>query len=645
MKKILCLILCLISIVSCCSMTISAATEEVAPSVEGELAGMTMDGKLFNEADYPVNAEDPNKYILIGWETGFKNLSSSPDFNLFVYVYNPNCEKLRNTDEISVQIGVNMHADNYYFYKLGFMSASQDNRFIKYKVRSRGDVNVDTLYMNQDKPNERVYNFVTLRLNVGGVLKSFDAKKSFLFTGYDFDKSKKAQSADLYGIDVEMFATNWISQNAGFEGATIYDHYEIASMYFTLPKSLFDEGTGYDYIESIRADFMRYQCTPIIVTRPDVFDKTTSDAIEYGTLISPGCGIDVMDLFWSRYPNSVEFQNAQQFYTESKFLYDRYNKYSMSTYYNSLAYYFTSDKIPENFDWDDSTAQVVAVPAEKLEAYFYERYNDPNYANSKLFTSEEHLIVDYNSADLGEDYLYEMSTFTQNKTSFEKWFYEFLYKDESYLFQTFPNACNKIDIITDPSKYINVSDANAKSVADELFIGVNDVEKFSGICNKADLNDEYVVLLRFGFSDYTCMPVFDVWESDLGRSGPVAFAIDKVFYRSVNLLQIVFSKDEQSIVVPVCSNTVDAFGDLSVFDPDITDNPFADDADWKKDLEELWEKLQKILKILALCLLLIVLAPVIFFFVRWIFKISRGSANSIKRQIRKDKDDNNGKGG
>ena len=593
MKKILCLILCLISVVSCCSMTISAASE-TATVVENELAQMTVAGEKFSEANYPVDTENSDKYVITVFEKGFKSVSSSSGFGLYVYIYNPNCEEIKNTSENSIQIGINLYADNYYFYGLSLMSKSEDNRFLKYMVVSRGAVGVNTLFMMQEAPNERVYNIGTLRLSVNDTLTSFHAKKSFLFTGYDFDGSLQCQSADLYGIDVKMYDTNWISPNAGFEGATMYDHYELASVYFTLPKSLFAEGTGYDYIESIRADFMKYQCTPIIVTRPGVFDQTTITAIEKGTEISLGGDTDVMDLWWNDNYRSYDLNVGDpidHFYSESKAVYNDFCgglTVTNSVYHNYLAYYFESTEIPEDFEWDDGLSQVIAVSAEKLKSYFYERYNDPNYDNSKLYTSEEQIIADYNSADLGEDYLYNMSAYMSNLTSLEKWLFSKYKENDAYIFDSVPKSCNKIDVITDPLKYVNVSDTfeyinasgeDAKSVADKLFIGVNDVEHFSEICNQADQNNEYVVLLRFGFSEYSCVPVIDIWEKmpsiDVVQEC-VGFAIEKTFYRSVNLLQIVFSKDEQSIVVPVCSNTVDVFGDLVVTDPDIGKDLFPD---------------------------------------------------------------------
>ena len=64
MKRILCLLLCLMSIVACCSLTISAASEEASPSIMEELPTLYIDGKQFNEADYPANKEDPNKYVI-----------------------------------------------------------------------------------------------------------------------------------------------------------------------------------------------------------------------------------------------------------------------------------------------------------------------------------------------------------------------------------------------------------------------------------------------------------------------------------------------------------------------------------------------------------------------------------------------------
>lgn len=635
MKRIICLLLCIMSIVACCSLTISAASEEASPSIMSELSNMTIGGKQFDEADYPVSSVDSNKYIISVVEKGFKNIGNSPDYALYLYVYNPNCEKIERTNENSVQIGVNLHEGNYYYYGLTLMSVSSDNRFLKFKVKARGNVGVDTLYMMQDAANERVYNIVTLRLYSKGSLAAYGVKKSFLFTGYDFDDTLACEKKDLYALDVEMYSTNWISPNSGAPLATISDHYEINSVYFTLPKSLFEDGTGYDYIESIRADFMKYEMTPIIVTRPGDIDSITKSAITEGTIVDPGSDVDVMDLMWSRDGISALGgpKGYYYYYTASKYL-DSVCDKSVSTRYNCLAYYFENADLPEDYQWDYGTVKQLAVSAEELESYFYERYNDPSYDNGKLYNSETHLVVDYNSADFGEDYLYNMRTFMCGKSDLDRWFYQTWYKDDSYLFEDFNVACNKIDVINPADYASGLSSDNYREKADELFISENDMKHFSSICKQAVENDEYVVLLRFGFSYYWCSQVYDANKAGVGYVGPVGFAIQKTFYRSVSLIHIVFSKNGESVVVPVCSNTVDSFGDLYVYEDPTDKHPLIPD-DKEDSFSEFWRKtiefLKKVLKILLIVFLIPLLLPIIYFAMKLFLRLIKAISKLFKK--------------
>ena len=595
MKRILCFIFCVLMLVSVCSLPALAA-DEPQKSVMEDLSTLYIDGKQFNEADYPLDPSDKNMYILTVVEKGFLNTSSSPDFALYIYVYNPSGLLVKDKLDNSVQIGVNADCTEYSFYGLRGQSVSADRRFIRFKVESYGTNSIVNLYKNQKQANERVYNVACLRLYVDSGMQRFKTVKTFYFKGFDHNGTLESEKCDMSALDVELYTTNWISPNAGTKvdgsAASIYDHYEINSVYFTLPESYFEDGY---YLASIRAVFDKLRLTPIVVTNTTEFHKNqegedTKYLIEQGWSIFDWSAKDFYDLY-------VEPGLGEQGWVFSESWGAGINV--MGNRREFLAYYFESDLIPEDFDFDYGVNSAVAVSSEALKAYFYERVNNPDYDDSKLYESKELFELDYTAGKM-----LQMSTYTSDLSSFEKWFLKISQKNDSYLFEDFDaKGCEEFSVIGGEGDYnldyyINLPFDKYAEAANELYIGRNDMVHFKNVCQNAKNNGERVVILRFGFSDYTCRPLYDAWEVNIPNFQyfpQVGFAINKYAFMSVSLSHLVFRNGVQSVVVPVVSDVVDSFGNLTIFEDPNDDNPLPDKMEDPKWWEELLEKIKELL--------------------------------------------------
>lgn len=622
-KRVICAVFAVMMLVMAFPLSAGAA-EEKTPSVLTELQGLYIDGKQFSVNDYPVDKSDEDMQVITVVESGFTNLTYSPSYRLFIYVYNPSCIQVTDADH-SVQIGLNDQnlEKNYTFFGLKLLSRSEDYRFLKFMVIDSVTYGMaERAYKTQPYAEERVYDVVLLRLRTLGVLKEHRVKKTFFFKG--IGNTLTCSTKDLNALDVELKFTNWISPNAGYltdgSDASIYDHYEINTTYFMIPNDVY---YSYDVLKSIKAGFAATHLTPIILTRPDDFDDTTKDAIIQGADIEIGGDVDVMDLWVSSgyYSGGIPFG---WLYSESKNLHAIFSANNTPGFYayDSLAYYF--ENLDDDFDYDDPDVAKGVVSAEELKAYFYERYNDPDYDNSKLWVSSEWKELTYNAVGYGVNSLWEMTTFNEslhNRDFFEKWMLKTFVENDSYTFQDFNTKASCIQVIENPSDYSAISVANYQAKADELFIGVSDVKDFSNFCQKAANENCVVVLLRFGFSDYRCYPVRDTFEISLNSGPMVALGVEKTAFLNVSLAHIVFEKAGEDHIVPVASTVGDSFGNLdgygdSALTPEDVIDPVADAVEkGKKEWEEWLEKFLETLKTIG------VITGIVFavFVLLWIF--------------------------
>jgi len=627
MKKIMAFLLAALTLISVFAVTALAA-EEATPSVMTELEQLYIDGKQFKASDYPKNTSRQDLQILAVAESGFKSQTSSSGYGLYIYVYNPGCYAFEDSDNNTVQMGLNLSSASYVYYGLKIMSKSSDNRFIKLKVQSYGQNAASELYKLQQNASERAYNIAALRLKKNSQITAFAVGKVYLFSGYDFNKTLTCSVRDHEVIEVELHATSWVSPNAGstVEGgqADKYHHYEIHSVYFAIDKSYLQR---YGFISAIRANYTQAKLTPIVVTRPGVFDALTKDMIQNATPVTKDT--DVMDLVanyryvWDTDTCSCHIEGDWGYsetnlapWLDAPFQGDRYDR---------LAYLFENDQLPEDFDMGEAS-YMLGFTSEELEAYYdnqIDRGIDKNALYSDIQLKQN---IDYSYKDM-----FDLRTYESNLSGFAKWWHDWFVDDDSYLKENFLTEISKIQVIENPKEYATISEDLKEHYSKNLCINVCDLENFSKFCKDEVTSDQVVVILRYGLADYRCTLIEDVWEAANG-SETVGWSIEKSAFMDVSVAQITFTSKGVDTVIPVVSNTVDSFGDGPVFnvvgalgvDPgDVGDGI----TNWITDLfNQLGEKLKIIVGIIALLVIIAVVLLVVVPAVKALF-----AANSNKR--------------
>ncbi|MBE6581279.1 MAG: hypothetical protein E7650_06675 [Ruminococcaceae bacterium] len=627
MKKIMAFLLAALTLISVFAVTALAA-EEATPSVMTELEQLYIDGKQFKASDYPKNTSRQDLQILAVAESGFKSQTSSSGYGLYIYVYNPGCYAFEDSDNNTVQMGLNLSSASYVYYGLKIMSKSSDNRFIKFKVQSYGQNAASELYKLQQNASERAYNIAALRLKKNSQITAFAVGKVYLFSGYDFNKTLTCSVRDHEVIEVELHATSWVSPNAGstVEGgqADKYHHYEIHSVYFAIDKSYLQR---YGFISAIRANYTQAKLTPIVVTRPGVFDALTKDMIQNATPVTKDT--DVMDLVanyryvWDTDTDTGHIEGDWGYsetnlapWLDAPFQGDRYDR---------LAYLFENDQLPEDFDMGEAS-YMLGFTSEELEAYYdnqIDRGIDKNALYSDIQLKQN---IDYSYKDM-----FDLRTYESNLSGFAKWWHDWFVDDDSYLKENFLTEISKIQVIENPKEYATISEDLKEHYSKNLCINVCDLENFSKFCKDEVTSDQVVVILRYGLADYRCTLIEDVWEAANG-SETVGWSIEKSAFMDVSVAQITFTSKGVDTVIPVVSNTVDSFGDGLVFDVvgdlevdlgDVGDGI----TNWITDLfNQLGEKLKIIVGIIALLVIIAVVLLVVVPAVKALF-----AANSNKR--------------
>ena len=620
MKKAVSFLLAVLMLVSVFAVAVFATPTK--PSVLTELAGLRVDGKQFNESDYPIDKSRDDIEVLSVAEKSFRTLTSSPDYGLYIYVYNPSCVVFDVNKSNSIQIGLNLDSNDYSFYGLELMSRSDDHRFYKYRVVSYGSNIVSDLYKLQESVSERVYNIPTIRLSSGNVLTSYPVKNVYIFSGYDANNSLTCSVRDCEVIEVELHDTTWVSPNAGStisgKEVDMYDHYEIHSVYFAIDREYLNK---YDYLSSIRASYEARKLTPIVVTRSGNLSAATVSSIQNGKHVSGG--IDIDDLAAIR--KFSLFLQVDWWYSETDI---DFGNYKADNRYDQLVYYFKNDKLPEDFDMNGVNS-MLGFTSDELRERYYELVNKGYHSNLLYSESSGVQEIDYRAGEM-----FNLKTYTQDMGKFAKWWHDLTTKKDSYLNDSFVTDVKKIEVIDNPSFYANISDNSFKQYGDELYINECDMAAFKTFCNKAALEDKVVVMLRYAVADYRCVPVYDVMEftgSLWGTEDPVAMSIEKSAYFNVSVAQIGFTTAGVETIIPTVSNTVDSFGDGIVSeDPRDKNGILPGDGD-SPNFD--WEELLSKLKVAGFVFLIVVVIVVLIWFIPKLFGIFE--AVSTARRLKK----------
>lgn len=576
-------------------------------NVLDDLQSSTIDGKPFDIADYPKNAQGTAQmitfveYCYSQYANGFGN------YALYVYVYNPALLEFATVStQNKIQISTDFYSANeegkvgdvkeYAKFSLKFCNASSGeyaNLFLKFRI-----VDDDNIILNCEREHEkqtgnRYYHISGIELfEIGGSTTNaheYLVNKYYQFSGYaegygDSEKfpftCESTGQAEAVELDVRhtFYRSETSSKGKGYQN-------QLDTVYFAVPKRLFDT---YGQLQRIKAEWYEFKTNDIIVTSNDEFASVARSWLgkQTNTQFSVG-GIPEIN-------KDIGYSLVQDYYNSSGMGYVQGATWGWNIYGNyvsprakALYYLFQVDNIEEY----DPYADIVSIGGvESNELYEYIKNYDKSYDRGTLPIKDGTISADLFADDI-DDYRKVDSEYGKIQQGYS--YYDFdADLDLQHLAswqETDPDFWDNIrnwglwdtifgDIPEEESRTvapIEIVEADdlkgtTKEVSDRLLINANDVQALRDYYNEAvtvdpsdpDDEEKVVVLFHFATTDYYSAPV-EIWElgtgflgGDTKISGQAYRAWESVFL-DFDVIQLTFNNDGEYAVIPAVSSPID----------------------------------------------------------------------------------------
>ncbi|MBQ8357360.1 MAG: hypothetical protein IJX39_06070 [Clostridia bacterium] len=559
-RRILCLILCVITLVPLLAIAPSAATDV---DVADELENYTIDGKAFDQSDYPLDPMDTDVYILTIREEGVDPAVSYVQwsYKFYIYFYNPSGRNLTMSDDSVVFMTFSEENDDTYVstaepcYVVDIQYSS-DNRFLRVQY------DVPKLFVSQNY-DRRIYHIYEFRF------WEYHAKYNacFFVTGFETTDNLAYSEGSFLTLDLELNGTVWRDEN--FVSLDDPYHYqELATVYFTIPQDVYEV---YDRIYQVTTEFFLFNSTPIVVTNSEELNNMDIAYLKSGYTVDNYIeGVPTLsygDLYYVKYfagePNVFiapewVYNPADKAYLES--IYDFFSVYGYDYFteiYPSLCYFFYNPDIVVD---EKNNSFYQAVPSGQLTSYvdqFSQYYYPDTYTSfvcgiaPELYESMEKYNVVLNPEDI---YDYELGTTIDKPYEDRSWWARIWNLDK---WQEVTEKVKQVFVITDPAAVAAQYANDPVGLSEAYKIGVADAPGFIEYLRNAD---GVVTLCRFANTQYECRELDcnpkltdgDVW---LCRAS---------FYQDVDVTFVTFEKDGKEYVYAVNADPIDMDGGVGV---------------------------------------------------------------------------------
>ena len=572
-----------------------------------DLQSSTIDGELFDIADYPKNAQGTVQmitfveYCYSQYENGFGN------YALYVYVYNPALvEFVTVSTQNKIQISSDFYYDNeqgkvgdvkdYQKFSLKFCNASGGeyaNLFLKFRIVDEENIILNAEREHEQKTGNRYYHISGIELfEIGGSATNaheYLVNKYYQFSGYaegygDSEKfpftCESTGQAEAVELDVRhtFYRSETSSKGKGYQN-------QLDSVYFAVPKRLFDT---YGELQRIKAEWYEYKTKDIIVTSNDEFASVARSWLgkQTNTQFSVG-GIPEIN-------KDIGYSLVQDYYNSSGMGYVQGATWGWNIYGNyasprakALYYLFQVDNIEEYNPYAD----IVSIGGvESNQLYEYIKNYDKSYDGGTLPIKDGTISADLFADDI-DDYRKVDSEYGKIQQGYS--YYDFdADLDLQHLAswqESDPDFWDNIrnwglwdtifgDIPEEesrtvaPIEIIEEDDLKGTSaeVSERLLINSGDVQSLRDYYNEAvtidpsvsDDEEKVVVLFHFATTDYYSAPV-EIWElgtgflgGDTKISGQAYRAWESVFL-DFDVIQLTFNNDGEYAVIPAVSSPID----------------------------------------------------------------------------------------
>lgn len=619
-RAIFSLLLSLIVLISAlvfpASITHVSAEENVVSAFEernvlDDLNGAVIGGEEFDLKDYPYNPFGRPQLIYFA-EFGYSvKEDKQSDYGLYVYVYNPqeialDVDTARN--KIQFTYG---DKESYLKYSLNFLNYSDEpgyeGRFYKFKVCLYDPERLDIL--NAVDYNGRVYKISGIELSYKGEVTEYSVAQTYTYTGFAKGYGSELATGDTVSAQVDGFGNclyldvhTTYYRPEGTNGKNDYTQDSLHSAYFAVPKDILAE---FDMISAIHATWLDAVLAPVLVTGHEEAYKAISRylGIDLNTVAGNDSGGNIEDMgylylggltykpfedggydqYWYGY--SYNFSSTHS----SFFSHELYGDYV-----NPLYWLFYSGD-------GENSADEYMIPSEKLETrleeltlkYGGELVND-RYSRV-LFDSVASEFVDLN---IIADTKYDLRSEIISSTWWEKlWGQTHLESSEIF------DGIDAIYAVSENDFIYLDDELDISATCDKLYIAEADFPEFERFYNK-NKEDSVVYLLRYQITDYVAQEASRLeWNGrNWVEQDTNAYFMQETINLDFDVIDVTFAKGVVSTILPVIASPVDNIPDGT---PPVRTE---DDRDWLKLL----------FAILALIVVLVILAPLLPYILKFI---------------------------
>ena len=510
-------------------------------SVEEDLALTFIDGKRFDEAEYPLDKDADYMMLLNLVEYGFEEEDKS-SYGLYFYIYNPSGMVIRFFGQHSVQLSLR---ENSAYRKIGLdlLDHSDDWRFLKFKLATL-NFGGKKIY---DQVDAAKRDYFIGGIEIDSIIKGvvdYNIAGSYSFTGYRSKNSLSCKRDQILTISLDLHSTQYRTKTSS-EGK--YYQNQLDSVYFALDNYLMETfgevyAIHFSYTEKridgvVTTNEAAYNAIlPYILSQKFLWDYSGwSDAYLEG--LPWGFGANVSGSILG-VPGSIADY--------------AYNIGCPGIYRPDPAFWFF--KYIPGTDLQSLIDGKIAISGEELSEW-YDTYglSDELLLNLDL----THMIIGDRKkevdATLTVEDGFDMLSFSSNHNWLQElYFYGFFHGDLG--------EDVHIDSSIVPVRSSDLS-GDASEVAEKLYVFSDDIPEMKETVSAAEAADQTVYLFRFNQQQYLSMPVYSY--ENLSRVEEDSYYFQENFYQDFDILDISF-RDESGIVtvLPVVHSPETIFPDV-----------------------------------------------------------------------------------
>lgn len=575
------------------------------------------------------------------------------NYSLYVYIYNPALINVNlNSGQNKIQMATKFNADgkpvDYEKFDIKFCSASDDKRFIKYKIIDHvaADGTTFAKRISPDAPRNYYITGVELLTQNDYNATEYNCGGNYVFTGFaeSLGKDKNAESTlnctvnEIETLDLDAHHTTYRT-NVSAAGKGHYN--QISTVYFSVPQSVIDY---YGFLYSIKAEWWEYKTQKMIVTsNNDFYNKflpyTKKDVGgDYNANIPFRLWYGWNEVTHSGPPSDIRTTYDWSYnidnFAKSGFMWsERCQSKEMSTILPYIFYSEGSIDFDKVFNFLATVKVAGDVKSNVVSDYIYNYKNNLKNGyidcNGRQISSD--LFVDYldderEKKGYKKGYNAKEVVFNEelNLTSYSdnhNWWnslWDFGFSWPWNYKETYPeyNGYMPIQAITSD----DLLSTNAE-VAKNLLVNENDVSDLRKYCKKEEANDNVVYLFRFANTDYFAHECghsnYKNTDEGVGEEDADTYIAQQTIFLDYDTIWLKFSKDGVYHVIPAVSSPIDVIGPLQP--PQHT----------KIDI---WRLIKFIIIAVLIILAIIIFWPVIWAGIKWIVTLPVKIINAIKKE-------------